>query len=134
MSLSHSRAVIRQQRIVFRQAFRRNASTTETAKRTAETAKEKASEATSQAQQGLSRVTSSAGSGVSKAGSAASDAIGGAARQTNRMVGVAQCESLFRAFSALYYSGEGGTPPTSTADIDPHSIRTVYATLLPRRS
>ncbi|KAK3081158.1 hypothetical protein LTS18_009672, partial [Coniosporium uncinatum] len=96
MSLSHSRAVIRQQRILFRQAFRRNASTTETAKQTAEASKEKAS----QAQQGLSRVTSSAGSGVSNAGSAASNAISGAARQTNRMVGLAQSFTQ----STLYYS------------------------------
>ncbi|KAF1988590.1 hypothetical protein K402DRAFT_295607, partial [Aulographum hederae CBS 113979] len=97
MSLPISRAVIRQQRVLLRRSFPRNASTT------TEAAKEKTSEATSKASEGLSRVSSSAGSAISKAGSSVGSALGRVGGRTGRVIGFVS--SLIPP--TIYYSKVG---------------------------
>ncbi|KAK4994582.1 ATP synthase subunit G atp20 [Elasticomyces elasticus] len=95
MSLSASRMVLRQPRIIFQRTAVRNASTTSEAANavssTATKAKESASQATSKASEGLSRVTSSAGSGLSKVTTAATNTVSSIGGRTGRLINYVQC-------------------------------------------
>ncbi|KAK4990600.1 ATP synthase subunit G atp20 [Elasticomyces elasticus] len=107
MSLSASRMVLRQPRIVFQRTAVRNASTTSEAANavssTATKAKESASQATSKASEGLSRVTSSASSGLSKVTTAATNTVSSIGGRTGRLINYVQ--SLIPP--TIYYSRVG---------------------------
>ncbi|KAI9817178.1 MAG: hypothetical protein M1827_001290 [Pycnora praestabilis] len=104
MSLSASRAVLRQSHSALRRtAVRKASSTSEAASAGASKAKETASEATSKASEGLSRVKSSADSGISKASQGMSSTMGRIGGRTGRMIGFV--ESMIPP--TIYYSRVG---------------------------
>jgi F-type H+-transporting ATPase subunit g len=99
MSLGLSRALLRRHHLLARPArtaFRRPASTTAEAAKTAgdvaAAAKEKVAPVAERAQDGIARVASSAGDVAGRVGSATAAALGGIGGRTGRLIGVVQSE------------------------------------------